>query len=158
MTYAIVVSVPIENMTYIHTSPLIPQVASVCLMLHGQHCIRYENVFTSYGRGPRDIPRSPCPRCAVMASHIVDNAVHISRYRLSSSKPRLEGTGPEFTSPSEMISYVPMETYSLLLLIDVQDTLGPCLALGEPPMFHRSWLLNLPSYLVVGASLHNSKF
>jgi hypothetical protein len=33
-----------------HTSPLIPQVASVCLTLHGQCCIRYENVFTTWGR------------------------------------------------------------------------------------------------------------
>jgi hypothetical protein len=35
---------------YSHTSQLIPQVAPLCLTLHGQRCIRYENVFTSWGR------------------------------------------------------------------------------------------------------------
>jgi hypothetical protein len=53
--YGNVVSVPTEEHNiyiYIctHTSPLIPQVASVCLTLHGQCCIRYENVFTTWGR------------------------------------------------------------------------------------------------------------
>jgi hypothetical protein len=39
MTYANVVSIPVENTTdiYNHTSPLIPQVAPVRLMLQGQH-------------------------------------------------------------------------------------------------------------------------
>jgi hypothetical protein len=51
MTYAYVVSILAENTIDIwHTSPLIPQVASVHLMIHGQHCICYENVFMSWGR------------------------------------------------------------------------------------------------------------
>jgi hypothetical protein len=57
---------------YTHTSPLIPQVAHVCLTLHGQRCIRYENIFTSCRRHPQDIPRSPHPRCAIVASRTID--------------------------------------------------------------------------------------
>jgi hypothetical protein len=74
VTYEIMVSVPIENMIDIYnlTSPLIPQVASMCLMLHGHRCIHYENVFTYCRRRPQDIPRSPCPRCMVMASCMID--------------------------------------------------------------------------------------
>jgi hypothetical protein len=50
MTYANMVSVSVEkDNIHIHTSPLIPQVASTHLTLRGQHCIRYENVFTSWG-------------------------------------------------------------------------------------------------------------
>jgi hypothetical protein len=50
MTYANVVSVPTEKHNryrYNHTSPLIPQVTHVRLMLHEQCCICYKNVFTS---------------------------------------------------------------------------------------------------------------
>jgi hypothetical protein len=50
MTYANVVSVPTEKHNryrYNHTSPLIPQVTHVRLMLHEQRCICYKNVFTS---------------------------------------------------------------------------------------------------------------
>jgi hypothetical protein len=35
---------------YTHTSPLVLQVAPVCLPLHQQRCIRYENIFTSCWR------------------------------------------------------------------------------------------------------------
>jgi hypothetical protein len=35
---------------YTHTSPLIPQVAPTCLTLYVQRCIRYKNIFTSWGR------------------------------------------------------------------------------------------------------------
>jgi hypothetical protein len=35
---------------YIHTSPLIPQVAPMHLTLHGQRCISYNNILTSWGR------------------------------------------------------------------------------------------------------------
>jgi hypothetical protein len=62
-------------------------------------------------------------------------------------------TGPGFTSPGKRFSYVPVETYSLHVLIVVRGTLGPYLTLGEPPMFHRSRLHNLPSYVVIGALL-----
>jgi hypothetical protein len=74
VTYEMMVSVPTENMIdiYNHTSPLIPQVASVCLTLHGQRCIHYENVFTSCKTQPQDIPRSPHPWCMVMASCMID--------------------------------------------------------------------------------------
>jgi hypothetical protein len=74
MTYSDVVSVPVEKHRYIynHISPLIPQVAHMCLTLHGQHYICYENVFTSCKRRPKDIPRSPRPRCTVMACHMTD--------------------------------------------------------------------------------------
>jgi hypothetical protein len=70
----------------------------------------------------------------------------------------LEGTGPGFTSPGERFSYVPMETYSPPVLIAIWDTPCPLLALGEPLMFHRCRLRNLPSYRAIGASLQNSKF
>jgi hypothetical protein len=51
-TYAIMISIPTEehNIHIWHTSPLIPQVASTLLTLCGQRCIRYKNVFTSWGR------------------------------------------------------------------------------------------------------------
>jgi hypothetical protein len=51
-TYSNVVSVHIENTTDIYnlTSPFIPQVAHVCLTLHGECFIRYDNVFTSCKR------------------------------------------------------------------------------------------------------------
>jgi hypothetical protein len=40
-----------KSIIYIwHTSPLIPQVTPAHLMLHGQCCICYENVFTSWVR------------------------------------------------------------------------------------------------------------
>jgi hypothetical protein len=69
MIYANMISIPIKKYRYIwHTSSLILQAAHISLMLHGQYCIRYENVFTSCIRRPQDIPRSPCPRCAVMVS------------------------------------------------------------------------------------------
>jgi hypothetical protein len=57
---------------YNHTSPVIPKVALMHFMLHGQRCIYYEKVFTSYIRHPQDIPRSPCPRCVVMASRMTN--------------------------------------------------------------------------------------
>jgi hypothetical protein len=74
LTYVIVVSVPVENTTYIynHTSSLIPQVALMRLMQHRQHCICYENVFTSCRRRPQNIPMSPHPRCTVVASRTID--------------------------------------------------------------------------------------
>jgi hypothetical protein len=73
MSYANVVSVPVEKYRYVwHISPLIPQVVLTHLTLRGQHCIYYENVFTSRGRGPRDILRSPHPRCVVMASRMTN--------------------------------------------------------------------------------------
>jgi hypothetical protein len=74
MTYAIVVSVPTKSTTdiYNHTLPLIPYVAVVHLTLHGQRCIRYENIFMSCRRGVQDIPRFPCPRCTVMASRTIN--------------------------------------------------------------------------------------
>jgi hypothetical protein len=73
MTYSNVVSVPVEKYRYVwYTSPLIPQVMSVCLTLHEQCCIHYENIFTSCRWRPQDIPRSPCPRCVVVASHTID--------------------------------------------------------------------------------------
>jgi hypothetical protein len=71
-TYGNVVSVPTENTTKIyiwHTSPLIPQVVSMRLTLHGQHYICCENVLR---KRPQDIPRSPRLRCAVMASRTTD--------------------------------------------------------------------------------------
>jgi hypothetical protein len=57
---------------YSHTSPLIHQVTPTRLTLCGQHCICYENVFTSCWRHPQDIPRSPHTRCVVMASCMID--------------------------------------------------------------------------------------
>jgi hypothetical protein len=74
VTYEIMVSVPTENMIdiYDHTSPLIPHVTHVRLMLHGQHCIHYMNIFTSCRRRPQEIPRSPHSRCMVMASCMID--------------------------------------------------------------------------------------
>jgi hypothetical protein len=52
LAYTIVVSVSAKNTTdiYNHISPLILQVASVHLTMRGQHCIYYENVFTSCRR------------------------------------------------------------------------------------------------------------
>jgi hypothetical protein len=50
MTYTNVVSIPAEEHNryiYPHTSSLILQVAPVRLTLYGQHCMHYENVFTS---------------------------------------------------------------------------------------------------------------
>jgi hypothetical protein len=55
--------------TYIKTYP--PNGAH-SLTLCGQHCIHYENVFTSCRRRPPNIPRSPRPRCAVMASRMTN--------------------------------------------------------------------------------------
>jgi hypothetical protein len=44
------VSVPAEEHNNIsHTSPFIPQVALMRLMLHRQRCLHYENVFMSWG-------------------------------------------------------------------------------------------------------------
>jgi hypothetical protein len=120
MTYAIVVSIHAENNRYIiihhHLSS---KWRYMCLTLHRQRCIRYENVFTC-GRGPQDIPRSPHPRCMIMSSRMIDNTVHISQYRPSSGKPCLEFPG--FTSPHERLSYVPIETYSLPIMIAVRPT------------------------------------
>jgi hypothetical protein len=49
LVYTIVVSVPAEEHNiHINTSPLIPQVVPTRLTLHGQHCIRHKNIFTSY--------------------------------------------------------------------------------------------------------------
>jgi hypothetical protein len=72
-TYVNVVSVPtkITNISN-HTSPLIPQVVPTHLTLREQRYICYDNVFTSHGRGPRDIPRFSCPRCTIMASRMTD--------------------------------------------------------------------------------------
>jgi hypothetical protein len=84
--YAIVVSVPTEEHNiHIHTSPLIPQVAPTCLMLRGQHCIHQNNVFTSCGSGHKTF---------VGLYWTIGTA---------SSKPRLEATWPEFTSPDMRI-------------------------------------------------------
>jgi hypothetical protein len=48
MTYVNVISIPTkEHSRCAVVSQLIPQVAPVRLMLHGQCCIRYENIFTS---------------------------------------------------------------------------------------------------------------
>jgi hypothetical protein len=69
-SYTIVVSIHAENTTYIYI--YIPQVVIVRLTLHGHRCIHYENVFTSCRRHSQDIPRSPCPRCAVMISRMID--------------------------------------------------------------------------------------
>jgi hypothetical protein len=127
-------------------------------MLHEQCYVRYENIFTSCGRGAQDIARSPHPLgVQPCPSHKADNAVHISRYRWSSSKSHFEGMGPGFTSSRERFPYVLVKTYSLLILIAVQDTRGPCFALGEPLTFYHSQVHTLPSYLGVGASLHSSK-
>jgi hypothetical protein len=118
-TYSNVVYVPAENAyIYNNVSPLIPQVALMHLTLHGQHCICYENVFTSYRRCPQDIPRSPRPRWAVVASHTID------------------------TQPLPHDRDYPQS--SLILRGWVRDSHHPVRG-------------NLTSYLVVGASLHNSK-
>jgi hypothetical protein len=90
-------------------------------------------------------------------SHKADNTVHISRYRLPSSMSRLEDMGPGFTSPGERFSYVPVETYSLPVLIAIRDDPSPCFALGESLTFYHSRLCTLTSYLVIGVSLQNSK-
>jgi hypothetical protein len=132
-------------------------VTTIRLTLYRQRCIRYENVFTPCGRGAQGIPRSLCPRCATESKSQGRHSVHISRYGLSSCRPRHEGTGPGFTSPGERFLYVFMETYSVLVLIIVRDIPGPWFTLGEPPTFYRNRLHNLPSYLVIGASLQNSK-
>jgi hypothetical protein len=73
-SYIIMVSVPAENTTdiYNHTSPLVPQLAPMHLTMHGQHYICYKNVFTSCRRRLQDIPRSPSPRCTVVASRTID--------------------------------------------------------------------------------------
>jgi hypothetical protein len=119
-TYSNVVSVPIENITYIynHTSPLIPQVAPTGLTLHGQSRIHHEKVFTPCRRCPQNIPRSPCPRCVVVARRMTD------------------------TQPLLNDRYCPQA--SLILREWVQDS--HYLAKG-----------NLPSYLIVGVLLQNSK-
>jgi hypothetical protein len=73
MTYTNMVSVPAEKHMYIwYTSPLILPVVPTCLTLRGQRCIHYKNVFTSCRRGLQDIPRPPRPRCAVVASCMID--------------------------------------------------------------------------------------
>jgi hypothetical protein len=120
MTYSNVVSVRVENITdiYNRTSPLITQVAAMRLTLHGQHSIRHMNVFMFCRRRPQDIPRSSCPRCAVMASRMID------------TQPLLH----DRDCPQA----------SLVLRGRVQDSHHP---VGG----------NLPSYLVVGALLQNSK-
>jgi hypothetical protein len=71
-----------------------------------------DNVFTSRGMGPQNIPRSSHPRCAVMASHMTDTQSILPNMDCSqaslvlrgwvSSKPRLENTGPGFTSLDNM--------------------------------------------------------
>jgi hypothetical protein len=88
------------------------------LTLHGQRCIRYENIFMSYRRHPQDIIRSPHPRCAVMASHMADTQL----------------------MPHDM----DCPQASLVLRGHVWDSHYPA---GG----------NLPSYLFIGVSLHNSK-
>jgi hypothetical protein len=93
-------------------------VAPVHLTLYGQCCKRYENVFTSYKRHPQDIPRSPRPRCVVVANRMTD------------TQPLLH----DRDCPQA----------SLVLRGWVHDSHHPA---GE----------NLPSYLIVGASLQNSK-
>jgi hypothetical protein len=74
MTYVIVITISTENIIdiYTHALPLIPQVAPTCLTLRGQRCIHYESIFTFCRRRPQDIPRSPHPRCMVMASRMID--------------------------------------------------------------------------------------
>jgi hypothetical protein len=124
MTYANVISVPAKNI-YSHTSPLIFQVAPVCLTLYGQRCIRCENVFTPCGRGPQGIPMSSHPRCVAKSKSQGRHSVHISRYGLSSCKPRHEGTGPGFTSPGKRFSYVFIKTYSLLIGASLQNSKLP---------------------------------
>jgi hypothetical protein len=62
------VSVSVEEYNNIwHTSPLIPQVTSVCLTLHTLreriHILR---------KRPKDIPRSTHPRCVVVTSSMTD--------------------------------------------------------------------------------------
>jgi hypothetical protein len=51
MTYTIMVSVPAETDRYITYITTYPSSGAVRLTLYGQHCIRYENVFTSCERG-----------------------------------------------------------------------------------------------------------
>jgi hypothetical protein len=52
MTYANLVSIPAKehNIHIWYTSPLIPEVVPMHLMLHKQRCIHYENVFMYWGR------------------------------------------------------------------------------------------------------------
>jgi hypothetical protein len=51
-----------------------------------------------------------------------------------------------------MFPYVLVETYLLPILIIVRDTLGPCLALGEPTNFIAFQVRNLPG-LAIGVLL-----
>jgi hypothetical protein len=57
MTYVNMVSVPAEeHHIHMHTSPLILQVMPTYLMLRGQHCIHYKNVFMCCGSDHKTFP------------------------------------------------------------------------------------------------------
>jgi hypothetical protein len=127
----------------------------VYLTLHGQCCICYEIVFTSRGRSPHDILRSPHPSCADM-TQLHGRCYSLYLLRLTVLKyARSWGKHSGFTSPSQRFQMF-QETYSLLILIDVRDTPGPNLALGEPSFYH-IWVCSLLFYLVIGVLLQNSK-
>jgi hypothetical protein len=104
-----VVSIPAEehNIYIWHTSPLVPQVAPKHLTLHGQRCICHKNIFTSCGSGHKTFPGL---YSSWVRSH---DSSHddVSLYRTigtASSKPRLEATGPEFTSPgTRILTFLP---------------------------------------------------
>jgi hypothetical protein len=57
---------------YNHTTSLILEVALTRLMLRGQHCIRYENVFMSYRSRQQENPTSPHSMFVIMASRTTD--------------------------------------------------------------------------------------
>jgi hypothetical protein len=117
-----------------HSSPPIPQVALVCLTLYGQRCIRYENVFTSCGRGHKTFLGPHALGAWPWLSRMADITVHIFRDRLSTCKPLLERRVRDSHHLTKCF-HIFQETYSLLILITVQDTLVPYLALGEPSNF-----------------------
>jgi hypothetical protein len=111
LVYAIVVSVPAEkhNIHIWHTSPLILQVVSAHLTLHGQRCICHKDVFTSCGSDHNTFSGlySTRPTYAV----VTRRTTNVSPYRTigtASSKPHLEATGPEFTSPdTRILTFLP---------------------------------------------------